>query len=158
MSENKTIGYYQSDIKTSRNEDSVYAMRYASQQMLIDKLQQENQQLKEKNELEFNDFIKYKKEQEDRHLSETNKLIKENCHLKQENKILKENAKHNDKVVDKVNWDNRLLKQALINIREMCNSNTVEFDDDDYCGVDCCVDGFKVLEEIDKVLGDDING
>lgn len=47
MSENKTIGYYQSDIKTSRNEDSVYAIKYASQQALIDRLQQENQQLKE---------------------------------------------------------------------------------------------------------------
>lgn len=33
-------GYYQSNIKTSRNEDSVYAMKYASQQMLIDDLQQ----------------------------------------------------------------------------------------------------------------------
>ena len=31
--------------------------------------------------------------------------------LQQENKILKENAKHNDKVVDKVNWENMLLKK-----------------------------------------------
>ena len=38
---------YQTGIKTSRNEDSVYAMKYASQQMMIDKLQKENQQLKE---------------------------------------------------------------------------------------------------------------
>lgn len=30
--------------------------------------------------------------------------------LQQENKILKENAEHNDKVVDKVNWENMLLK------------------------------------------------
>ena len=43
----EVIGYYQSNIKTSRNEDSVYAIKYASQQMLIDKLQQENNQLKE---------------------------------------------------------------------------------------------------------------
>ena len=48
MSEEKIVNnYYQTNIKTSRNEDSVYAMKYASQQMLIDKLQQENQQLKE---------------------------------------------------------------------------------------------------------------
>lgn len=40
--------YYQTDIKTSRNENSVYAMKYASQQMLINKLQQENQKLKDK--------------------------------------------------------------------------------------------------------------
>lgn len=35
----KYNSYYQSNIKTSRQEDGVYAMRYASQQMLIDKLQ-----------------------------------------------------------------------------------------------------------------------
>lgn len=33
------------------------------------------------------------------------------CDLKKENKILKENAEHNDKVVDKVNWENMLLKK-----------------------------------------------
>lgn len=31
--------------------------------------------------------------------------------LEKENKILKENAEHNDKVVDKVNWENMLLKR-----------------------------------------------
>ena len=31
--------------------------------------------------------------------------------LQQENKILKENAENNDKVVDKVNWENQLLKK-----------------------------------------------
>lgn len=31
--------------------------------------------------------------------------------LQQENKILKENAENNDKVVDKVNWENTLLKK-----------------------------------------------
>ena len=38
---------YQSNIKTSRNKDSVYAMKYASQQMLIDKLEQQCQKQKE---------------------------------------------------------------------------------------------------------------
>lgn len=38
-------------------------------------------------------------------------LIKENQSLKKENKILRENAEHNDKVVDKVNWENMLLKK-----------------------------------------------
>lgn len=33
-----------------------------------------------------------------------------NKQLQQENKILRENAEHNDKVVDKVNWENMLLK------------------------------------------------
>lgn len=31
--------------------------------------------------------------------------------LQQENKILKENTENNDKVVDKVNWENQLLKK-----------------------------------------------
>ena len=31
--------------------------------------------------------------------------------LQQENKILKENAENNDKVVDKINWNNQLLKK-----------------------------------------------
>ena len=31
--------------------------------------------------------------------------------LQQENKILRENAENNDKVVDKVNWENMLLKK-----------------------------------------------
>ena len=38
-------------------------------------------------------------------------LIKENQSLKKENKILRENAENNDKVVDKVNWENQLLKK-----------------------------------------------
>lgn len=37
-------------------------------------------------------------------------IAKAICNLQQENKILKENAEHNDKVVDKVNWENNLLK------------------------------------------------
>lgn len=52
MTEKIVNGYYQTNIKTSRNEDSVYAMRYANQQMLIDKLQQENQELKQKYEMQ----------------------------------------------------------------------------------------------------------
>ena len=37
-------------------------------------------------------------------------LQQENQSLKKENKILRENAEHNDKVVDKVNWENLKLK------------------------------------------------
>lgn len=33
--------------------------------------------------------------------------------LEKENKILRENAEHNDKVVDKVNWENLKLKKQL---------------------------------------------
>ena len=38
--------------------------------------------------------------------------------LQQENKILKENAEHNDKVVDKVNWENQLLKKENQELKE----------------------------------------
>ena len=51
-----------------------------------------------------------------------------NEELQQENEILRENAKHNDKVVDKVNWDNMLLKKEnkqlkniLTDLEEWCN-------------------------------------
>ena len=38
--------------------------------------------------------------------------------LKKENKILKENAENNDKVVDKVNWENQLLKKQIKTLDE----------------------------------------
>lgn len=38
--------------------------------------------------------------------------------LEKENKILKENAEHNDKVVDKVNWENMLLKGKLKDLKD----------------------------------------
>ena len=40
-------------------------------------------------------------------------LQQENQSLKKENKILRENAEHNDKVVDKANWENQKLKKQL---------------------------------------------
>ena len=39
------------------------------------------------------------------------KIITLTTELYKENKILKENAQNNDKVVDKINWDNQLLKK-----------------------------------------------
>lgn len=44
---NENIQYYQTGIKTARNKDGVHVMTYANQQLLIDKLQQENQELKQ---------------------------------------------------------------------------------------------------------------
>lgn len=40
-------------------------------------------------------------------------LQQENQSLQKENKILRENAEHNDKVVDKFNWENLKLKKQL---------------------------------------------
>ena len=42
-----------------------------------------------------------------------NESQQENQYLEKENKILRENAEHNDKVVDKVNWENQKLKNQL---------------------------------------------
>lgn len=38
--------------------------------------------------------------------------------LQQENKILKENAENNDKVVDKITWENQLLKKENQELKE----------------------------------------
>ena len=43
-----------------------------------------------------------------------------NC-LQQENKILRENAENNDKVVDKVNWENMLLKKENKQLKDNWN-------------------------------------
>ena len=41
--------------------------------------------------------------------------------LQEENEILKENAENNDKVVDKINWENQLLKTKIKNAIEYIN-------------------------------------
>lgn len=43
--------------------------------------------------------------------------------LQQENKLLKENAENNDKVVDKVNWENQLLKKEIHQLKEQLESS-----------------------------------
>ena len=83
----ENILYYQSNIKTSRDEDSVYAMRFASQQMLIDKLQQENKILKEN--AEHNDKVVDKVNWENQLLKKENEQLKDNWNM------LKEYCKEN---------------------------------------------------------------
>ena len=46
--------------------------------------------------------------------------------LEKENKILRENAEHNDKVVDKFNWENQKLKKQLEEYKKL---NNLEDDD-----------------------------
>ena len=50
--------------------------------------------------------------------AETKYTLGELHKLQKENKILKENAEHNDKVVDKVNWENQLLKKENQKLKE----------------------------------------
>ena len=51
--------------------------------------------------------------------NDVKKAIKQ---LQQENKILKENAENNDKVVDKVNWENQLLKKENKQLKDLINT------------------------------------
>ena len=51
---------------------------------------------------------------------ELKELQQENQSLRKENKILRENAEHNDKVVDKVNWENQKLKKQLEEYKRLC--------------------------------------
>ena len=49
-------------------------------------------------------------------------LFNEMINWKEENKILKENAEHNDKVVDKVNWENQLLKKENKQLKDLIDT------------------------------------
>ena len=50
-------------------------------------------------------------------------LQQEHQSLEKENKILRENAEHNDKVVDKVNWENMLLKKENQELKKQLEEN-----------------------------------
>lgn len=51
----------------------------------------------------------------------TKEIIEEIEQLQQKNKTLKENAENNDKVVDKVNWENMLLKKENKQLKDNWN-------------------------------------
>ena len=53
-------------------------------------------------------------------------LQQENQSLKKENKILRENAENNDKVVDKVNWENQKLKEHIEKYEHYCKTTGIE--------------------------------
>lgn len=54
-------------------------------------------------------------------IGEYNTLVNKYNEVYKENKILKENAEHNDKVVDKVNWENMLLKKENKQLKDNWN-------------------------------------
>ena len=51
---------------------------------------------------------------------------KEMLGLKKENKILRENAENNDKVVDKINWENLKLKEHIEKYEHYCKTTGIE--------------------------------
>ena len=92
-------------------------------------LQQENKQLKEQllatqtNEetfrLEMEDITRILGLDEDTIFDD----VKTYARSLKENKILRENAEHNDKVVDKVNWENMLLKKENQELKKQLEEN-----------------------------------
>ena len=76
--------------------------------------------------IEENNYLKFGEYLNDMQCDDTaNKLCLDDLEyvkkLQQENKILKENAEHNDKVVDKVNWENQLLKKENKQLKDNWN-------------------------------------
>ena len=65
----------------------------------------------------FNEILLYyhfKQNEEIEQLQQENKQLEENYdRIYNENCILRENAEHNDKVVDKFNWENQKLKKQI---------------------------------------------
>lgn len=60
----------------------------------------------------------YKPDSQTLRLDEVDYTTTSNSDIKRENEILKENAENNDKVVDKVNWENQLLKKKNQQLQE----------------------------------------
>ena len=131
-------------------------------------LQQENKQLKEQllatqtNEetfrLEMEDITRILGLDEDTIFDD----VKTYARSLKENKILRENAEHNDKVVDKVNWENMLLKkenkqlkEEKRKVRDYINKHCVNEKISKEVGYKCyTMADTNELEKIMKILGD----
>ena len=131
-------------------------------------LQQENKQLKEQllatqtNEetfrLEMEDITRILGLDEDTIFDD----VKTYARSLKENKILRENAEHNDKVVDKVNWENQLLKkenkqlkEEKRKVRDYINKHCVNEKISKEVGYKCyTMADTNELEKIMKILGD----
>lgn len=70
--------------------------------------------------------------------------------LQQENKILKENAENNDKVIDKVNWENMLLKKENKQLKSIIYELREYMSDIDYKM------GWEYVEYLDRLLPEKI--
>ena len=108
------LKYYKNATKEQVIEDLTRDVQYFADAVKdIKDLQQKVEQLeKEVNEY-HKGLFKIKKSTFDGRL-----LLKDVVKLEKENKILRENAEQNDKVVDKVNWENMLLKGKLKELKD----------------------------------------
>ena len=134
----------------------------------IENLQQENKQLKEQLLVTKTNEETFRLEMED--ITQTIGLdedtifddVKTYARSLKENKILRENAEHNDKVVDKVNWENQLLKkenkqlkEEKRKVRDYINKHCVNEKISKEVGYKCyTMADTNELEKIMKILGD----
>ena len=131
-------------------------------------LQQENKQLKEQLLVTKTNEETFRLEMED--ITQTLGLdedtifddVKTYARSLKENKILRENAENNDKVVDKVNWENQLLKkenkqlkEEKRKVRDYINKHCVNEKISKEVGYKCyTMADTNELEKIMKILGD----
>lgn len=110
----------------------------------IQQLEEDNEYLKRlcetQNKREYRSkFLKeFQKEHGKNVFPDYDEIYKRYDKLKEENKILKENAEHNDKVVDKTNWEINILKNN--------RDKAIEY-----------IENMPYLQETDKEY-EDING
>ena len=148
--------------------DETYAKYKKTLEDEIDELQQENKQLKEQllvaqtNEetfrLEMEDITRILGLDEDTIFDD----VKTYARSLKENKILRENAENNNKVVDKVNWENQLLKkenkqlkEEKRKVRDYINKHCVNEKISKEVGYKCyTMADTNELEKIMKILGD----
>ena len=81
--------------------------------------------------------------------------------LVKENKTLKENAENNDRVVDKANWENKLLKKEnkqlkdnWNKLKEYCKENTLCYevgDDENTKLIGSKIHGLNVLDKMQEL-------
>lgn len=70
--------------------------------------------------------------------------------LLEENKILKENAEHNDKVVDKVNWENMLLKKENKELKRQNSNFKTSLDEGQEVILDYIEENKKLKKQVEE--------
>lgn len=54
-------------------------------------------------------------------------------------------------LIKDIEQQNQKYKEVIDKLKEEINNNMYSYDDDDDCGVDCCCDGFKLLDILKEV-------
>ena len=110
--------YLEAEWQTAKDEYKVKTTTYITiTKFEYEKLQQENQNLKEE-VIALGKGLTKTRIRRDKYKRRYLKEKWKNKQLKKANEILKENAIHNDKVVDDTNWKIKRYKSVLDEIRE----------------------------------------